>query len=210
MDKSKMVKILAWAISVKVVILAIVAWGSDLNWHLGGISPYQLFPLFGLLAFSLMWAHYIASVLRQILKVDMGALKKYFEVTSWAVLVLIVLHPGLLTYQLWKDGLGLPPGSVVNNYVAPGLGWVVTLAEVSLLIFLAYELHRWFKQKPWWKFIQYASDAAMLGIFYHGLRLGGNLQRGWFRYVWYFYGISLVGCLIYQYSQKISMKRAKP
>ena len=206
MDKSKMVKILAWAISVKVVILAIVAWGSDLNWHLGGISPYQLFPLFGLLAFSLMWAHYIASVLRQILKVDMGALKKYFEVTSWAVLVLIVLHPGLLTYQLWKDGLGLPPGSVVNNYVAPGLGWVVTLAEVSLLIFLAYELHRWFKQKPWWKYIQYASDVAMLAIFYHGLRLGGQLQSGWFRYVWFYYGLTLLGALAYGYINKLKKR----
>ncbi|HLB66217.1 MAG TPA: hypothetical protein VJJ78_01305 [Candidatus Saccharimonadales bacterium] len=202
MDKAKIVKILAWAISIKVAVLAIVVWGEGINWKFTGLSVYKFFPLLGLLAFSLMWAHYIASVLRQILKVDKEALKNYFEVTSWAVLVLIILHPGLLSYQLWKDGLGLPPGSITSNYVAPGLGWVIVLAEVSLLVFLAYELRRWFKQKSWWKFVQYASDAAMLAIFYHGLRLGSNLQDGWYRYVWFYYGITLVGAILYGYARK--------
>ncbi len=208
MNKEQKIQVFAWSLSATVAILAIIAWGGDINWKIFDVSTYQLFPVFGLLAFSLMWAHYMASAARQHLNVDREVLKQCFEVTSWLVLVLIFLHPGLLTYQLWRDGLGLPPGSVTKNYVAPGLGWVVVLAEVSLLIFLAYELRRWFDKKSWWKYVQYSSDAAMLAIFYHGLRLGGQLQGGWFRYLWFFYGITLFIVLIYKYFRKLSSNKS--
>ncbi len=209
MNAEQNVKIAAWSLSVVAVALATMAWASDLSWHFGGISTYKLFPLFGLLAFSLMWSHYVASVLRQILKVEKAVLKKYFEVTSWLVLAAIFLHPGLLTYQLWRDGFGWPPGSVTGSYVAPALGWVVVLGEVSFFIFLAYEFHRKFGRRPWWRYVQSASDIAMLAIFYHGLRLGGQLQNGWFRYVWFFYGATLGACLVYKYSKYLSKHQTK-
>jgi len=202
----KNLNVCAWVVSATAVVLAIVVWGQTYEWDVVGISTYLLFPLFGLLAFSLMWSHYIASALRQYFQIDKSALRRYFETTSFLVLAFILLHPGLLTWQLWRDGMGLPPGSELN-YVAKGLGWVVILAMVSLLVFLAYEFRRKFNKKTWWKYVQYASDAAMLAIFYHGLRLGGQLQSGWYRYVWFFYGVTLAGSLIYMYSlRKVSKK----
>lgn len=198
---AKQLQITAWGISTAVVVLAVVAWGQGYDWELAGLSTYQLFPLFGLLAFSLMWSHYIAAALRQYLQADRAALKQYFEVTSLAVLAAILLHPGLLGWQLWRDGIGLPPGSY-KAYIGP-LYWAVVLGIISWLIFMSYELRRKFKDRSWWKYVQYASDGAMFLILIHALRLGQNLQEGWFRTVWYFYGVTLALSLAYTYYQKL-------
>jgi hypothetical protein len=144
---------------------------------------------------------YIIGALQQtILKpVDLG---RYYQWAGYVVLLAIVLHPGLLTYQRFHDGFGLPPGSDLS-YVASGLGWVVVLGIVSLFIFLAFELRRWFDQRGWWRYVLYANDAAMLAIFYHGLELGTQTHIGWFRAVWWFYGVTLVVALVYKYLRQL-------
>lgn len=126
------------------------------------------------------------------------------------VLVAILLHPGLLIWQLWRDGFGLPPGSYLRNYVAPNMAWVALLGTISLLVFLSYELRRIFATKRWWRFVQYASDIAMLAVFYHGLRLGSNLQRGWFKWLWLAYGLTLALALIYIYTTKFRTNVSDP
>jgi hypothetical protein len=201
-DKAKLVQIMAWSASVLVSILAFVAWGSSLQWQLAGISSYQLFPLFGLLAFSIMWSHYMAATVRISLGLPKPTLAKYFDVTGWVVLFLIVMHPGLLIWQLWRDGLGLPPESYLRNYVAPKLRWAALLGTVSLFLFLAYEFRRWYAERKWWHWIEHITDVAMILIFIHALRLGTNLMRGWFRGIWMIYGASLAIFLIFLYYQR--------
>lgn len=193
--------IAAWALSITVAVIAIAVWGQGVAWQFNRLSTYQIFPIFGLLAFSVMWSHYVVASLRKYFGLDKSRVHLYFEATSWFVLLAICLHPGLLVWQLWRDGLGLPPGSYMH-YVRPGLAWVTLLGTTAWLLFIAYEFRRWFKDRSWWKYVQYGSDLAMLLIFYHALRLGRNLQTGWFRYLWFFYGISFVLCLIYLYWPK--------
>lgn len=197
--KARDLQIVAWGMSSTAVILAVAAWGQDNSWRVE--SSYQLFPLFGLLAFSLMWSHYVAAALRLHFKLDRAVLKTYFETTSLGVLAAILLHPGLLAYQLWRDGLGLPPGSELN-YLGPDMMIYILIAMISLVVFLAYEFRRIYGQKPWWKYVQYASDAAILLILLHSLKLGSQLQTGWLRTVWYFYGLSLAAALSYIYFDK--------
>jgi hypothetical protein len=136
----------------------------------------------------------------------MEQLGQYFRVTGWVVLVLIVLHPGLLIYQRFRDGFGLPPGSY-QSYVAPSMAWLTLLGTACLLIFLAFELRRRYGERSWWHFVAEAGDFAMLGIFYHGLQLGSQIH-GWYRTVWWFYGITLVAILLYSYWQKYSPKKS--
>ncbi len=200
--KAGHLQVVAWGMSIAAVVLAFVAWGQGNSWQFAGMSTYQLFPLFGLLAFSLMWGHYVAAALRLHFKLDKAVLKTYFEVTSLAVLGAILLHPGLLAWQLWRDGLGLPPGSELN-YLGSDMSMYILIAMISLVVFLAYELRRKFDQKPWWKYVQYSSDAAILLILLHSLKLGSELQTGWFQIVWYFYAVTLVSALIYIYYQKL-------
>jgi len=172
-------------------------WGASLRWQFGHVSTYQFFPVLGLLAFSIMWSHYVTGFVRRLLRKDIN-LDSYFRYTGYAVLVAIVLHPGILIYQRFHDGFGLPPGSY-ETYVAPSMAWITLLGTVSLLIFLAFELHRWFKDKSWWKYVVGAGDFAMLAIFYHALELGTQTHIGWFRIIWYLYGITLVIILIPKY-----------
>lgn len=196
-------KLTAWALSVLAVVLAVVAWGQGFAWQFGGLSLYQIFPLFGLVGFSLMWSHYIAGALRVYFKLPSGVLGSYFPVTSGIVLFAIIFHPSLLAYQLWRDGLGLPPSSELH-YLSSDVTLYIVIAMFALAIFLAYELHRFYGKRSWWKYVQYASDVAMWLIFVHALKVGQQLQTGWFRFVWFIYGISLLAALIYTYKDKFT------
>lgn len=189
----------SWSLAAAVSLLAITAWTQDLYWRFDNFTAYMLFPLFGLLAYSIMWSHYMAGAARRLTGLPKPALRSFLRISGWAVLVLICLHPGLLIFRLWRDGFGLPPSSYLHHYVAPHLEWVALLGTVSFLVFLAYESKRWLGDKPWWKWVARAGDLAMIAIFYHGLRLGGTLQHGWFRGVWLLYGILLVTALAYTY-----------
>lgn len=202
MLSAKQLRITGWALTVLVASLALLVWGEGINWRLGNLTAYQLFPLFGLLAFSLMWAHYIMAALRQQQKVAKPELKQYFEITSLLVLVFLLLHPGLLAWQLWQVGLGLPPGSYFQ-FAGGSLKVAIIAGLLAWVVFIIYELRRRFETRSWWQFVQIASDIAILLIFFHGLRLGGELQSGWFVGVWWFYGISLIGVLLYMYSKKL-------
>lgn len=201
-------QIAAWSLGSVVTLVAIIAWGNDFNWHFSPFSVYIFFPVLGLVAYGLMWSHYISGTIREIVGLSKPILASYFRVTGWAVLILICLHPGLLIYQRFRDGFGLPPGSY-ESYVGPGLGWITLLGTVSLLVFLAYELWRLYGEKTWWHYIQEAGDLAMVAIFYHGLRLGTNISHGWFRWVWWFYGITLIVVLARSYSLKYLRYRAR-
>lgn len=199
MTKERRVRAFAWGLSAVVETVAVIAWGSTYLWELSDLSIYQIFPLLGLSAFSLMWSHYIAAAVRQHYQLDKTVLKSYFEVTSTVVLTAILLHPGLLAWQLWQDGLGLPPGSELN-YVIPSARWAILFGFTAFTVFLAYEFRRVFSEKSWWRFVQYASDGAMFLIFFHALKLGGALQLGWFRWIWLFYGLTLAASLAYMYA----------
>lgn len=187
---------LPWMLSGAVSVLALVVWGNSFSWHVQSINTYQFFPVLGLLGFSIMWSHYMTGEMKRIFL--MADLTKYFRITGYVVLLAIVLHPGLLIYKRFRDGYGLPPVSY-ETYVAPSMAWITLLGSVSLFIFLAYELNRFFAKKPWWVYVVTAGDFAMLAIFYHGLRLGSQLQGGWFRSVWIFYGVTLALVLCHKY-----------
>lgn len=203
--KPAQLQAVAWSLSAVVVILAVVAWGQSYKWPFGNLSTYIVFPVLGLTAFSLMWTHYIMALLRMLHGYDRDVLHTYAEVTSFVVLICILLHPGLLSWQLWRDGLGLPPGSEWK-FVGHSLQVAVTLGMISWFAFLAYELRHWFVKKNWWKYVQYASDIAILLIFYHALMLGSQIRHGWYRGVWWFYGITLVASLIYIYYSKLHVR----
>lgn len=145
-----------------------------------------------------MWAHYMVGTFQVIRPFKA---QQYFRWTGYIVLVLICLHPGLLIYQRFVDGYGLPPHSY-ETYVAPGLGWITVLGTASLFVFLAFELRRFFDKKPWWHYVADAGDAAMLAIVYHALRLGSTLSQGWFRAVWVFYGLTLCAVLVFKYARR--------
>jgi len=192
---------IAWSLTVATIGLALFVWGETNHWQFVGISIYRLFPLFGLIAFSLFWSQYVIAALAQYTKAAPTASGRYFGITSLLVFLALLLHPGLLSYQLWQDGFGLPPGSVLAHFVLPGLGWVVLLGMTSWVIFMfylvTYKFHTIFQKRKWWEWFGYLGEIAMLAVFYHGFRLGDQLEVDWFRGVWLGYGIILIIILLY-------------
>lgn len=197
LDFKKHISAFSWALCALVFLIGFIAWGQGFDWQFSELSAYDLFPLFGILAFSLMWTHYIVSAKSLYLKVPGSVTKDYFKYTSLAVLASILLHPGILIWRLWHDGFGMPPNSYLSNYVAVGSRWAALLGTFAWFIFLSYEFHRKFSKRSWWKYVSYGSDVAMIFIFFHALELGPELQGGWFKIVWFFYGASYLLALIY-------------
>jgi hypothetical protein len=200
--KAEYFPLAAWLLSGLVTVAAVAAWGQGLRWHFSGLSTYRIFPLFGLLAFSLIWSMYVVSFSRRLWNLKVG-LKTYYKVLRLIVITVIFFHPVLLWWQLWRDGFGLPPESYLKHYVAAGLGWVAVLGTVSWFIFLTYDLGQKFKNRPWWKYIEFLGDCAMVAVFYHSLRLGTNLQHSWLKGLWYFYGLVLAVVLFDVYKRKL-------
>lgn len=198
MTKAQSLSISAWGLGLFAVMAAIAVWLEAMPGRLR-LDSYSLFPLFGLLAFSLMWTHYIVGALRRYHGQSKAVVRTYFKVTAVVVLLTILLHPGLLIVQLWRDGFGLPPNSYLENYVAPSGKFAVMLGSISLVIFLAFELKRKFGNRSWWRWVEYAQVVAMVAIFFHALKLGSELNVDWYRVLWLFYGISFILAVKYSY-----------
>lgn len=193
----------AWTLSGVVSALAILIWLEEIDWEFSELTLYTLFPLLGILAFSLMWTHYSMYALRIYAGYKAELTKQYFTITSAIVLASILLHPGLLITQLYIDGHGLPPESYKSYVAASSIGFVY-LGVVSLIIFLLFELHGKYGKKPWWKFISAANAIAMFLIYVHANELGSHVGEDWFSIVWSFYGVSLLASYIYlAYKRKL-------
>lgn len=205
MKKSVWLQWFAWLLAIVSVGVAVFVWYGQ-RFGKEPLSLLDIFPVLGLTAFSLMWTHYIVGAVRRLLRQDKTVIKSYMAVTSWLVLVLILLHPGLLWYQLWQSGLGLPPSSYLHAYPGTPAHIAMMLGSIALVTFLAFECKRAFGTKKWWKYVEFAQIIAMFAIFYHGLKLGGELQVSWFRMLWLFYGVSLVGAVLYSYLYQGNME----
>lgn len=200
--KLRQIGAVAWGLVTLVVILALLVW-SQVRLTGSSVTIYDVFPVLGLSAFSIMWCHYVVGALAKYVGDEKSrGLARFYKITEVIVLFLLLLHPGLLIVNLWFDGFGLPPFSYLQAY--PGIvhGFALLLGTMSLLAFLAFEFHRKFGQKSWWKYVDYASMAAMAAIFFHALLLGGELAVTWFKAIWLFYGVTLIGAIIYGFQQK--------
>lgn len=196
-----------WLVGTAVSILAITVWAQT-SFDSSDITGYTVFPLLGLLAFSIMWTHYIWAAMRRYFALDPNKAKLYTNITRVVVLFLIIFHPGILIFQLYQDGFGLPPGSYYSVYSAPYMKFAIMLGLISLAIFLSYELKKFFDEKKWWKYIEYANSLAMVAIFYHALRLGREVQVDWYKAVWIFYGLSLLVSVSYIYWYDFKYERS--
>lgn len=185
---------IVWAMLIITITLGIIAWGQTVQWQIASLTPYQWFPLFGILAWLIMWTHYGSGYFR----VKNPSLKKpkyYAGLTGWMVLAFILLHPGILAFQQYRNDQGIPPESFIN-YVGEGLEIAVMAGSISLIIFLSFEVYDRMRTNTWVKkhalALSVIQSLAMTLIFVHGLRLGTSLGDGWFRIVWIAYGALLI------------------
>lgn len=190
---------LVWLGTVLVVGLAFFVWWPSTQ----NLTTYALFPIFGLVAFTLMWTNYTAGALRGYFRLPAGTLKTHAQITGYIVLFCILVHPILLETQLYLDGLGLPYESIPAVYTTLRERLAVIAGITALICFLLFELYRFFKDRPWWKYVEWANIAAMCLILWHGFTLGGELRQPWFQIVWAFYAVTFAASVAYSgYSKR--------
>lgn len=177
-----------WAFGAAAVVLPTVAWLSRNS--LSGLTLYDIFPPLGIVAFGLMWTHFVVGALRRYAGISRRNETLYMPLSMGLGLALILLHPGLLWIALYLDGYGLPPQSHLQAYSAQA--GLLALGTIALLIFLSYELKRFFGDKNRWKYIEQIQIIGMIAIFIHALGLGNELHVDWFLAVWIFYGVTLL------------------
>jgi len=181
-------------------LLAVIAWLSARHIGMANITVYDVFPLFGLIAFTLMWAQIVGSAAMKLYGRKTKQNKRVMSIISGLILSLIVLHPLTLWVALFLDGAGLPPASYISAYGVSGVAVTALLfGTVSLIIFLSYELHRWFSNKPWWRYVLWLQTVALFLIFCHALVLGREAGHSWFTVLWVIYGVTLVAAILYNY-----------
>ncbi len=186
-----------WVLGVFVLVSSLAAWLDSREFEDQGLTIYTIFPPLGLIAFGLMWTHFIMGGLRRYADVQKRRRDTYMTVSMGLVLALIILHPGLLWLGLYRDGLGLPPFSYLMAYESQLIA--VLLGSLGLVIFLAFECKRWFGTRSWWRFVEWAQIVGMAAIFFHAIELGGELRQDWYAAVWWFYGLTLAAVVIYSW-----------
>lgn len=190
-------------LSIIASVVAISVWIIERHVTTQSLTTYDIFPLLGLLAFTLMWAQVVGSAIRKIFGIKSKPNKHISAITSGLILSLIVLHPLTLWVALYIDGAGLPPASYITVYGVSGLAVsALILGSVSLIIFLSYELRHRFSRSPWWRYVLGAQSLALVFIFFHALILGREVGHTWFTVVWILYGITLAVALMYNHLSK--------
>lgn len=196
MFTKNMLRAVAYVLTTTVLILPFAYWLEQRGSTLENLSALAVFPLLGLWAFGLMWAHYVMSFFkRRASQPAQEAIRHWYRRTSTAVLVLILLHPILLLV-----GTG---GASPYSYVAPENNLYIFFGFFALNGFLLWEVVERLKRRPFvqkhqpiWGAI---NNAAFVAIYFHGLFIGQHLQAGWLRGYWYVLGVTAALTLAFNY-----------
>ena len=174
------------------VALSVYVWGSALEWKLEDLSALSVFPVLGLVAFTVMWWHFLLGFVKD-LSPSFVKIKNLHKTSSILVFFLIILHPLLLAFYGVSNNIDQPP-ELFFLYVGESNKFYIVLGYLALTIFLLYDLARWLKNKAVvknnWLIVDSIDDVAFVAIFFHSLMIGSHVQTGWFKYLWIFYGVS--------------------
>lgn len=180
------------------VIVPIFAHIRNVSWGDSSLL-IGIFPIFGLLAFALLWLHVISGVFEE-------WLRKKFEFDSfvhWTALVIlasIILHPLLLLIFVRFDVVSLFSHSP----------FAVSLGFSGLILLLTYDIGKILKRYEFftknWSAILIISTIGFILTFFHSLMLGSDLQSGFMRMLWIFYGVTAIIATIYTYVIKRFLK----
>ncbi len=185
--------LLPWLLGTVVVAVPLYAFFSAQR---DPSNLYELFPVLGILAWSLMWTHYANGSLTMLLpKLERNAL--YKKVTEYAVLGLILAHPFLFIYARYRDTGLIPPASYVG-YVGEANVVYILMGTLGLMIFLSYEVFSRLREHPKvssnWRWVSISQILAMVLIFIHSLSLGTLLATEWFQTWWIILAMLLLPC----------------
>ena len=188
---------LFYTIAVVSVFYPLSVWFNSSLLKFGQFNLFDLFPAFGLLAFSVMWLHVVGGAFRVYLEKYIN-FERFVYWSSIVVLISLILHPGLLFLALYMSGGGSP-----YDFVPDGKEYLITIAIVAWVIFIGYDILKFFRKRgvliKHWEVIKLISTLALFLGFFHSIGIGRDLQTNPLRSVWIFYGITATIATVYTY-----------
>lgn len=191
-----------------------VSWGESLPAGEAGSLIAGIFPIFGLLAFTLLWLHSISGVFEEWLRTQFdpprlaeasrgeAGFDAFVHWTALVILVSIILHPLLLLVVI-RFNLEL----ILSSLHLP-----IWFGIIGLTLLLTYDIGKILKKKynffaRHWTKVLIVSNIGFILTFFHSLLIGSLLQSGFMRGLWIFYGVSAICALIYTYAIKPFLKQ---
>lgn len=180
------------ALNIFVVLAAVVAWlqSTDGNYTLLNISS-----LLAVLAFGLMWVHYVSDAVAPLKEGDSPDVQ--YWVSRGAVLIAILAHPVLVNWYLLDEGYGFPPGSYES--LLSGFAWVVVLGWIALAAFLLFEVRKHKLVARYERQIFHFNILAMFLVIIHGFMIGLVMMNTWYVWVWWAFLASFGAVAVYRY-----------
>jgi len=170
-------------------------------WALDSSLAANLFPFFGLIAFTLLWLHALSGAFEPFLRKHIN-FDRFVHITSTTILISILLHPLLLLVSLRFN--------IPNLFFYYGVKFVL-LGIFGWVLLLTYDIGKALKRYEFftkhWNNILIISNIGFVITFFHSLYLGSDLQSGFLRTLWIFYGITAIIALIYTYAIKPWLNR---
>src|SRR3989344_712857 len=196
MDK-RVVKYLIVIFAYLAVLYPVSVRLKSINWTTDAALLLNLFPVFGLVAFAILWLHALSGVFEPWLRNNFD-FDRFVHNTSMLVLVCIILHPLLLfvyvDFNLEK---------ILLYY---GHLLYIRLGVVGWLLLITYDIGKALKKYNFfarnWNKILLISTIGFLLTFFHSVRLGSDLQSGPLSTVWLFYGVTAIFATLYTYGIK--------
>ena len=165
-----------------------------LHWAFDTSLLPNLFPIFGLIAASLLWLHSISGVFEPWLRKHIN-FDRFIHITASIILWCMILHPLLLLISL------------NFNFNELFLGYTLLYLRIGIvawLLLIIYDITKPLKKYQFfaknWNNILIISNIGFLLTFIHALYLGSDLQFEPLRAIWIFYGITATLGIIYTYA----------
>lgn len=191
---------LLYLVQALFIVPSILYWLDGIGWDVSRLSYLTVFPVLGLVAFTLMWGHIMVAYFRHKYP-DMFDYAAYYRQSSHAVLILIILHPLLLVLHQASNDL------TVFDYAAPAMRVFIVFGSLAFLGFMIYEVVNRLKEKPAikrnWQYVVAMNRVAFILVYIHGLMLGQHLASGPMRLLWLFFGLTTAAYYIWAYRREI-------
>ena len=200
---TEFMKYLIYGFAYLAVLYPVWMWyeSTTLVWNRGVV--FELFPVFGLIAFSTMWLHVVGGAIRPSLEKHID-FQKFVTYSSVVVFVSIILHPALLLFGLGPNNL-----ATLFTYGNPIYLW---LGIVAWFVLVGYDVSKKFKTREFfanhWETVRLVATLGFFLTLFHSLGLGRNLQDGPLRWVWIFYGVTALVAAAYTYGIKRFLKKS--
>jgi hypothetical protein len=183
------------AVSLIVIGYPLSVWYRGASFTPDSMLLVTLFPAFGLLAFTIMYLHIIGRPFASLLERYIS-FSRFERVSSYVVLLSIILHPLLRGVNMFIEGYPL--------WIGVGTELSITLGVLGFLLLISYDLGRAFARSAfverYWPAIDLMSTGGFYVIWLHAFLIGGDLHGGLMRMVWIFYGVTALTASLYVFA----------